>query len=164
MTRSKNRGFSLLEVLIALMIFSVGLLGLAGLMVVSVKTNNGAYQRTQAAFLAQSMVDRMRANSMGVWGGNYNATVPGGSNPTCPCTVAQLAQRDLYWWGQELTNFLPNPAATVRCVNNNNVGVNDRRRPPYNGTCTMTITWTEGSLDRAATGPGSQTFTWVFQP
>ena len=47
-----RRGFTLLEVLIALLVFSLGLLGLAGLMVVSVKTNQSAYLRTQASFLA----------------------------------------------------------------------------------------------------------------
>jgi len=58
-----SRGFTLLEVLIALLIFSLGMLGLAGLMVVSVKTNQSAYQRTQASFLAQSMADRIARTS-----------------------------------------------------------------------------------------------------
>ncbi len=52
----------MLEVLIALLVFSLGLLGMAGLLIVSVKTNHSAYLRTQASFLAQSMADRMRAN------------------------------------------------------------------------------------------------------
>ena len=58
----RRNGFTLLEVMIALLVFSLGLLGMAGLLAVSVRTNHGAYLRTQATFLAQSMADRMRAN------------------------------------------------------------------------------------------------------
>ncbi len=58
----RNKGFTLLEVLIAVLIFSLGMLGSAGLMVLSVRTNHSAYLRTQASFLADSMVDRMRSN------------------------------------------------------------------------------------------------------
>ena len=69
-----TNGFTLLEVLIALLIFSLGLMGLAGLLVVSVQTNHSAYLRTQASFLAQTMADRMRANILGVWNSNYAGT------------------------------------------------------------------------------------------
>ncbi len=48
---TRHRGFTLLEVLIALLVFSLGLLGMAGLLIVSVKTNHSAYLRTQASFL-----------------------------------------------------------------------------------------------------------------
>ena len=64
---TRHRGFTLLEVLIALLVFSLGLLGMAGLLIVSVKTNHSAYLRTQASFLAQSMADRMRSNMPHVW-------------------------------------------------------------------------------------------------
>jgi type IV pilus assembly protein PilV len=165
-------GFSLLEVMIALLIFSIGLLGLAGLLVVSVKTNQSAYLRSQASFMAQTMADRMRANAMGVWNGAYNKTIPSGSaNPTCPCDVATLAQRDLYWWDQELANFLPNASGSIACARNGGVVVpaSDIRRPPYDGTCTIRLAWSEASLNRDAaattgTAADSQTFVWVFQP
>ena len=48
----RPRGFTILEVLIALLVFSLGLLGMAGLLVISVKTNHSAYLRTQASFMA----------------------------------------------------------------------------------------------------------------
>ncbi|MDE1962228.1 MAG: type IV pilus modification protein PilV, partial [Xanthomonadaceae bacterium] len=73
MHKSPSHGFTLLEVLIALLIFSLGVLGMAGLLAVSVRTNHSAYLRTQATFLAQSMADRMRANaSWALWTDLYN--------------------------------------------------------------------------------------------
>ncbi len=69
----RRNGFTLLEVLIALLVFSFGLLGMAGLLAVSVQTNHSAYLRTQATFLAQGMADRMRANNLGLWN-NGSAT------------------------------------------------------------------------------------------
>jgi type IV pilus assembly protein PilV len=166
--RGKNKGFSLLELLIALLVFSIGLLGLAGLLVVSVKTNQSAYLRSQASFLSQSMADRMRNNIMGVWTNAYNSAIPGGATTTCPCTPAQLATRDLFMWSQELASFLPNATGNINCVRSSAVAVpnNDRRRPPYDGVCTLTLNWSEATLDREAAGgaPQLQTFTWVFQP
>ena len=78
-----QRGFTLIEVMIALLIFSLGLMGMAGLMVLSVKTNQSSYLRTQASFLAQSMADRMRANmgQINAYNGTYDATTTG----TDPC-------------------------------------------------------------------------------
>ena len=55
-------GFTLLEVMIALLILSIGLLGLAALQATSLKINHGALLRTQATFLTYDMMDRLRAN------------------------------------------------------------------------------------------------------
>lgn len=60
--RTSERGFTLLEVLVALVIMSIGLLGLAGLMVNSLKNNQSSAMRSQAAWLAYDIIDRMRAN------------------------------------------------------------------------------------------------------
>jgi type IV pilus assembly protein PilV len=71
-----QRGITLIEVLVAVLIFSIGLLGVAGLLVMSVRSNHAAYLRTQVTFLAQSMADRMQANPIGVWSGDYNGRYP----------------------------------------------------------------------------------------
>lgn len=60
-SRSYQRGASLLEVLVAIVIVSFGLLGLAGLQMTSVKSNHSAYERSQATLLAYDLSDRMRA-------------------------------------------------------------------------------------------------------
>lgn len=115
----KNAGFTLLEVLIAVVIFSIGLLGLAGLQGMGLKLTNDSMNRTVATLLANDMIDRMRANVAAATvttlntaynnpGKNYTA------NPTCygklangtadtsaQCTPTQMAQNDFAdWYGQ----------------------------------------------------------------
>lgn len=60
-TRS-SAGFSLIEVLVSIVVLSIGLLGTAGLMSASLKNTNTAFYRSQATFLADDIVDRLRAN------------------------------------------------------------------------------------------------------
>lgn len=163
------KGFTLLEVLIALLIFSLGLIGVAGLMVLSVQTNQGAYLRTQATFLAQSMADRMRANVMGIWGNNYNGTYTGagGTVNTClvgaPCSFAQVATRDTQIWRNQLAEFLPNPSARIACVPAAGTPPSLTLRPTYTGQCTIAITWNESALQQGGTATPT-TLNWVFQP
>ncbi len=57
-----QRGVTLLEVLISIVVLSVGLLGYAGLQTLSMKNNTSAFQRSQATMLAYDIIDRMRAN------------------------------------------------------------------------------------------------------
>lgn len=168
MRRGIPRGFTLLEVLIALLIFSLGLLGVAGLMVVSVKTNNSAYLRTQASFLAQSMADRMRANTgkTNSYNGDYDASTAG--DPPCEtgCTPDQLVERDRASWSQQLVSSLPNPTANINCVGNPLGTPATSGASTYDGICTFTIKWTEAALE-VAEDPAAvpqQTFAWVFQP
>lgn len=167
-----NNGFTLLEVLIALLVFSLGLLGMAGLLVVSVKTNHSAYLRTQGAFLAQSMADRMRANILGVWHGNYPGTYTsstgGSSAATClntaACTYSEVATRDTLIWSNQLASFLPNPTGTVACAGATTLSADVLTElPPYTGRCTITIAWGESSLEKGKAA-ATQTLTWVFQP
>ena len=58
----RQRGFTLLEVLIAVMLLAVGLLGLAGLQAVSLRNNHSAYLRSQATMLTYEIIDGMRTN------------------------------------------------------------------------------------------------------
>lgn len=167
------RGFTLLEVLVAVLIFSIGLLGMAGLMVVSVKTNQTAYLRTQASFVAQSIADRIRLNRP-AGPQNYNGTFTGTLTPLgdpCsggnPCTRAQVITRDQNIWRNQL-GLLPNATGTIACAGT----LQDATllSSPFNGNCTVTVAWNEASLDkgtRLAAGsnaPTTQTFAWVFQP
>lgn len=176
MTKHKRQsGFTLIEVMVALLIFSLGMMGMAALMVLSVKTNQSAYLRTQASFLAQSMADRMRSN-MGLinsYNGTYSlATV--GSDPCASgsaCSPANMVVRDQGLWSQQLTETLPNPTAVIACNGNVLGGAAQAGASPYNGLCTLTITWDEATLRRgtrsAAPGdalPDLQTFAWVYQP
>lgn len=175
MKAKHNRGFSMIEVMVALLIFSLGLMGMAGLMVVSVKTNQSAYLRTQASFLAQAMADRMRANIglINSYNGSYSAATaavdPCAAGVACP--PATMVARDRAVWSQQLIDSLPNPTATVACNGAVMGTLVHAGAAPYNGLCTLTIAWDEATLRRGvqsatptAATPDIQTFAWVFQP
>ncbi|HVJ61098.1 MAG TPA: type IV pilus modification protein PilV [Tahibacter sp.] len=164
-------GFSLIEVMVALLVFSIGVLGMAGLLVIAIKTNHSAYLRTQASFIAQSMGDRMRGNSRAVWAGTYARTYPlgGAAGSACtagsPCGFEALAERDNRAFDRDLSNFLPNATATVRCTRGSGPARPDTTgRPPYDGLCTIVVNWSEASLARDTATPLLQTFAWKFQP
>lgn len=108
--RHTNTGFSLLEVLIALLILAVGLLGMASLMLHSMKSNQSSYQRTQASLLAYDMAERLRLNpTIATAGTNYviASTASPGSAVTCPsgtCTAAQSSAVDVYEWSKAIND------------------------------------------------------------
>jgi len=172
----------MLEVLIAVLVFSLGIIGLAGLLIFAIQSNHVAYLRTQATFLAHNMADRMGANPAGVWNGNYNINtilVPGAAVPSCVagCTPADLATRDIAAWSQQLNTFLPNAKGSISCTTANltylPTPAQIANRPPYGGTCQMVLTWNEagsggaaqqGQIAANSTGQQSHTFAWVFQP
>lgn len=58
----KETGATLIEVLVAMVVLAIGLLGLAGLQATSIQSNHSAYYRSQATILASDLADRMRAN------------------------------------------------------------------------------------------------------
>lgn len=108
--KMRSEGFSLVEVLVALLVLSIGLLGLAALQVTGIKFNHQSYQRTQATVLAYEIADRMRANPQGL--ASYiissSATTPSYSTDCAAavCTAAQIAAYDLTKWRNALQNAI----------------------------------------------------------
>ncbi len=100
----RTGGFSLLEVLIALLILSIGLLGIAGLQVFSLKYNHQSYERTQATVMIYDILDRMRANPNGL--ASYAATPPTSLSVDCAAASCSdendLAAYDLFMWNERL--------------------------------------------------------------
>ncbi|MDH3441915.1 MAG: type IV pilus modification protein PilV [Gammaproteobacteria bacterium] len=128
----KVRGFTLIEVLIALVIMSVGMLGIAGLYVHSMQAGRTSVLRHNAVTLAGDIADRIRANpragaAYALAGANNNC-VDGGID----CTIGEMAANDIFLWDQQAAATLPN--GQVNVVFNNGVV------PP---TYQITITWTE---------------------
>ena len=110
----RMRGFTLVEVLVALLVMSIGLLGIGKLVIVSARANDSAYLRSQATALAYEALDDMRANRLTALGGAYT-TAPAwastfASNPGTTCTAAcnntTIAQLDLYNWQLHLKKAL----------------------------------------------------------
>ncbi|MDH3970716.1 MAG: type IV pilus modification protein PilV [Gammaproteobacteria bacterium] len=100
---NKQQGFTLLEVLIALLVLSIGLLGLAALQTTGLRSNEMASMRTTSTMLAYDITDRMRANPQGILDGDYVIdTDPVTGTPTdctsTDCTTSQLANYDLDQW------------------------------------------------------------------
>ena len=98
-------GFSLIEVLISLLILSIGLLGLGGLQLSSLKGANNAHFRTVASLAVTDMVDRMRSNPLAVANNFYTATLgithcDTALTKVCEsgneCSAEELATYDLY--------------------------------------------------------------------
>jgi type IV pilus assembly protein PilV len=117
-----SQGFSLIEVLVSLLILSLGLLGVAGLQTTSLRSNQTAYFRSQATAAAADIIDRMRANLQGVANGKYNAinsdNLP--SDPSCidsGCDADQLADFDIIDWATNTLASLPSGAGTVTVDN-----------------------------------------------
>ena len=135
--KNKNTGFTLIEVLIAMLVLAVGLLGLAGLQATSLNNNQRAYYRSQATILAYDIADRMRANRSAV--GNYltsfmdptTATTKSDCLPTSlpatGCSQTDMAENDLFEWNGEVTN-LPGGVGTITVAA---------------GVYTIDITWDE---------------------
>ncbi len=109
-TTQVERGFTLIEVLISIVILSIGLLGVAGMQATSMSNNHQAFIKTQAAHMAADMADRIRANSDAVaaYGDFSTAAAPAapGNCINIGCTAAQLATYDLFQWSQA---FLRDP-------------------------------------------------------
>ena len=112
-----QKGFTLLEVLISLVILAVGLLGLAGLQSVSVINNHGALLRSEASLLSYDILDRMRANreqavTTSRYVSGFDDAASGYANCTA-CAPAALVDHDLNQWKTDVGNQLPGGEAEI---------------------------------------------------
>lgn len=113
---SRCRGFTLIEVLITVLILSLGLLGLAGLHTATIRTTQSAYFRSQAVILGYQIADAMRANRGAALAGDYNS---GFSDTEGNCTGPGPAPADLCLWKESVAARLPAGAASVAVDANN---------------------------------------------
>ena len=134
MSLSQQRGFTLLEVMIAVFVLAIGLLGMAHLQITSLKHNQTAEFRTQAALLAADMLDRMRANRDAAHNGNYAISLA--SDP--PESTNSIADADIVDWQNNIATFLPNGDGGIACgaftINTEFI-------------CDVTISWTDTQND-----------------
>src|SRR5918999_807642 len=123
----KESGFTLLEVLVALVVLSLGLLGVYGLQLTSLKNNDSAYLRSQATLYAYEIIDRLRANREAALAGAYNKTLSAFSSLTVPGSGASIAEIDRYEWYQNLETTLPSAQGAIDCN--------------ASAICTATVQW-----------------------
>ncbi|NRA53305.1 MAG: type IV pilus modification protein PilV [Gammaproteobacteria bacterium] len=116
----RSLGFSLLEVLIAVSILAVAMLGIAAMQLMSIKDNRDAYFRSQAVLLSQDMAERMRSNKSQISAYNGINTNTSYSDPGCsPCTPTQIVSLDKYEWSKKIksttnmTQLIPSAQGTV---------------------------------------------------
>ena len=159
-------GFTLLEVLVAVVILSIGMLGLMGLQTVALRQNNSAQTRSYAIDYINELVDRMRANRPGVDANFYHADPTPGPISTAPslpsdpgfdcintypaeatgCNPQQIAQIDLYTWKNSANFVFPGSQATVTCTDSGDPGFSDAANDGINDADTDGDVCTDGSL------------------
>jgi type IV pilus assembly protein PilV len=141
-TAARSAGFSIVEALVALVVLSVGMLGIAALYVESLRAGRSAVYHTQAVNLAADMADRIRANrsaGAAVWRLPANGTpaVQGCVNAGVNCNPGQLAQDDQARWLQAIQTQLPGDGAATP---DGTIDVDDVAVP---NQYTITVTWSE---------------------
>jgi type IV pilus assembly protein PilV len=125
-------GFSLVEVLIALVIMSIGMLGIAGLYVNSMQAGRTSIFRHHAVTLASDIADRIRANPRG---GIAYAGARGNNNcvlGNVDCNPSQMAANDIDLWLTQASDSLPGGTVTIT--------FDDTVNPP---TYLIVVTWDE---------------------
>jgi type IV pilus assembly protein PilV len=134
---STLRGFSIVEAMVALLVLSIGMLGIAGLYVTTLRASGSALLRTHAVNLAADMADRIRANptaGAAYAGGAADSGCAGGGGD---CSPAQLAADDLFTWLDQIATVLPDDGDPATLPGTIAVaGANP-------STYTITVSWVE---------------------
>ncbi len=162
-----NKGFTLLEVMIAVFVLAIGLLGVAALQMTGIKNNHAAGMRSQAVQLSYNLADRIRANIEGLNNGGYVANAAPGVVFNCglaspaaypagfTCTDIQMAQADLDDWFTAANNALPLVTGA------NNTDITCPAPCGKSSIVTIRITWNEQD---GVNGLVNKTFSMIFQP
>jgi type IV pilus assembly protein PilV len=153
---SGQSGVGLIEVLVAVLVLSIGFLGIAALQAMSMSTNNSAMARSMATVNSYSILDAMRADIDNAKAGKYNGTVAAATaavpasgataaipanSAACPAAGSTLAGYQLRQWCNQLSARLgatTNTTGTINCTTS--------------GECTITIAFDDS---RAGVGGGS---------
>lgn len=117
-----TRGFSLIEVLIAMVVLAIGLLGMASLMLTSVQSNQSAAERSAAIVLSYDLIERMRSNpdQVQLYVGDPSTFVDPCLSDDCSAgmTPTQMASNDLAKWASELQARIPGSEAMIQQLPN----------------------------------------------
>lgn len=114
--RRHEKGFSLIEVLIATLVLAVGILGIAQLHLNSFQNNREALYRNQATVIADDLLGKIRANPSALASGAYNALQFNADSATpasvscldsSGCSATEIATRDVHEWARNFVATMP---------------------------------------------------------
>lgn len=144
---TKQRGISLIETLVAMLIFAVGLLGVASMQSLGLKASSNSKNMGVAVSEASNMADLMLSNPQAVRDGAFDSITGNVASASCSssCSPAQLAQSDIYNWQQNLSAELPGSSSTIATN-------------AATGLFTVEISWTERGKESDETKTHSITF------
>lgn len=159
-----ERGVGLIEVLVALIVLSLGFLVSANMQSLGMRSNQEAYFQSQAQMLLNDMMDRMRNNRAGLLQGDYDGKSTGlYTRPDCystGCDAANVATTDLFEWSANF-HSLRNQATFIPVL----PGADDGSpasatisEPDTNGVYTLSVSWQQLEKGVAATKTVSVNF------
>ena len=166
--KTGSRGFTLIEILVAVTILSIGLLGLAGLQTTALRNNQASLMRTQASLLAYDMADRMRANLSAVGAGSYDSgtttpAVTSGCSSLTGCDTTAMAANDLAEWNAAVAAALPSGESYL-CIDSTPNDGTGTASPACDGNGNVYAIKLWWDNDRDGTITSDERFTMSFQP
>ncbi|WP_368561891.1 type IV pilus modification protein PilV [Pseudoxanthomonas sp. UTMC 1351] len=111
----RQRGAGLIEVLMAVLVMGIGLLGIAAMQATALRNNQSSLERTQATIQTYSILDAMRANRERALAGDYDMGLTC-ATPTVPPSGATLAQSDKRQWFLDMQRSMGNDAGTCGTI------------------------------------------------
>lgn len=114
--KARERGFTLIEVLVAMLVLSIGVLGVAGMQVTALKNLQSSSSFGVAAMLANDMADRMWINQAQALADAYNHTAADNDPANCvdeACSGAELAEFDIAEWQRQLVGYTTDDSVVV---------------------------------------------------
>lgn len=164
-----QRGFTLIEILIAIVVLAVGLLALAGLQLQTLRYSHSASMRNIATTQAASLTDKVLGNRLALLAGKYNNKT-GASTAACftaaGCTSDQMASLDLQMWNQSNATALPDGVGIICIDSTPNDGTSaspacdDVANAPY----VIKIWWSDDRSTETSTKKNTARFVTSLQP
>lgn len=147
-------GFSLIEVMVSLLVMTLGIVGMTGLQTASLKHNTHSMQRTKAAYLSYEIMDRMRANADSIYSVALDSQPDEQECFSAACTPEELMNFDIAEWKCALGRHLSSPTCVTLAANANALLLSVEALPGGDGSiscslatgtkaCTVTVQWQE---------------------
>ncbi len=162
--RIQQRGIGLLEILITVLLLSIGFLATAKMQIQGMRISQSAYIEAQAYFMISEMMDRMRSNAEAVRDGHYDNLTTSSSmtDPNCAnsfCDSRQLARQDIFDWSAMLFPLHGNDANFIPVLpSSDTVNAQASITPVGNGYFQLTASW----MERIGDHDSSQQLTLEF--